>query len=192
MVELCIRVCLRSCISNSPNSVSKHLQLVTHLVTETWVGKEDSNYLCDGGKTCTAAQRSLDRPRLTAGTWEQQNWESPLLLCTSTWVIGTPIRTRPTDRRAHLFMNRAHLFLSDQTMGVNGGQSGRVGAGRQLVSAADNQMDGPILQGSSILLLLLLTRCTTAVGHVLICSFWLHIHNKHENSSVRNSLMGVN
>lgn len=137
------------------------------------MGKVNRNYLFDGGKACMAALWSLDRPRLTAGTWEQQNWESPLLLCTSTWVIGTPIRTRPTDRRTHLFLNRAHLSLSDQTKEVNGGQSSRAGAGRQLVNAANNQMDETILKRSSKLplLSLLLTGCVTALGCGPICSF---------------------
>lgn len=62
MVELCFRVCLRSCISNSPNSVLKHLQLITHLVTETWVGKEDRNYLAR-------------HARLLSGLWIGQDWQ---------------------------------------------------------------------------------------------------------------------
>lgn len=62
-------------------------------------------------------------------------------------------------------MNRAHLWLSDRTEEVKGGQGARAGVGRQFVNAVDNQMDEPILQGATVLFSCLLTRSTTALGH---------------------------
>lgn len=76
-------------------------------------------------------------------------------------------------------MSRAHLWLSDRTKEVKGGQNGRAGAGRQLVNAVDNQMDEPILQGATFLLFCLLPHLTAALGHVPECLYWLAIYCEH-------------
>lgn len=146
---------------------------------------------------CSTGSRQAETDR---ETWQRQTEETPrACLCTSVRVTATAVlRCKcslaewQTDRCTHLFMNRAHLWLSHQTEEVKGGQSRRAGVGRQLVNAVDNQMDEPILQGAAVLLSCLLTDSPTALGHPPAQSLasylplWAHVNNSFEHSLMSN------
>lgn len=79
--------------------------------------------------------------------------------------------------------SRAHLWLSVWTEEVKGGQSSRTGAARQLVNAADNQMDGPICQGATV------ASCLATLLHLVMPQKEVGIYCNHVNSSFEYSLM---
>lgn len=78
--------------------------------------------------------------------------------------------------------SRAHLWLSVWTKEVKGGQSRRTGAARQLVNAADNQMDGPICQGATV------ASCLATLPHLDMPQKEVGIYCNHVNSLFEYSL----
>ena len=102
----------------------------------------------EGSHGCSAGSRQTEADRRLGTGGTPTTTTPPSALCASAWGQSSDVNAakhngRQTD--VHTSPNGAQRCLSRRTEGVKGGQGGGAGAGRQLVNAADNRMDEPIL-----------------------------------------------